>query len=118
MAEPPQAVTPDEIPAREYIFVLDVSGSMHGFPLDTAKTLMGDLVNVLRPTDTFNIIVFADGTETFSTRLRSGNAPESHARAAVHRARRTAAAERGFWPRSNARCRSRVNRRSRAASCC
>ena len=66
MAEPPQNVTADEIPVREYVFVVDVSGSMNGFPLDTAKKLMGDLVNVLRPSDTFNIVVFADGFETFS----------------------------------------------------
>jgi Ca-activated chloride channel family protein len=66
IAEPPRAVAPDEVPAREYIFVVDVSGSMYGFPLDTARKLMGDLVGVLRPSDTFNIVVFADGTETFS----------------------------------------------------
>ena len=66
MAEPPQAVATDDVPAREYIFVVDVSGSMNGFPLDTGKKLMGDLVNVLRPSDVFNIVVFADGTETFS----------------------------------------------------
>jgi Ca-activated chloride channel homolog len=67
MAEPPQAVTPDAVPPREYVFVVDVSGSMNGFPLDTAKKLMSDLVNVLRPSDTFNIVVFADGFETFSS---------------------------------------------------
>ena len=66
VAEPPQVVQLDEVPPREYIFVLDVSGSMHGFPLDTAKRLMGDLVNVLRPSDTFNIVVFADGSDTLS----------------------------------------------------
>ena len=66
MAEPPHVVQPSEIPAREYIFVVDVSGSMHGFPLDTAKALMRDLGNVLGPTDAFNVIVFADGTQTFS----------------------------------------------------
>ena len=66
MAEPPGVVQRAEVPPREYIFVLDVSGSMHGFPLDTAKKLMGDLVNVLRPSDTFNIVVFADGSDTFS----------------------------------------------------
>jgi Ca-activated chloride channel family protein len=66
VAEPPQVVQVDEVPPREYIFVLDVSGSMHGFPLDTAKRLMGDLVNVLRPSDTFNIVVFADGSDTLS----------------------------------------------------
>jgi Ca-activated chloride channel homolog len=66
MAEPPQAVQLDEVPPREYIFVLDVSGSMHGFPLATAKKLMGDLANVLKPADTFNVLVFADGSATFS----------------------------------------------------
>jgi Ca-activated chloride channel family protein len=66
MAEPPLVVQPGDMPAREYIFVVDVSGSMNGFPLDTAKTLMRDLANVLRPADSFNVVVFADGTETFS----------------------------------------------------
>jgi Ca-activated chloride channel homolog len=66
VAEPPQAVRPEQIPPREYIFVLDVSGSMYGFPLDTAKKLMNDLASVLRPSDTFNIVVFADGSETWS----------------------------------------------------
>lgn len=66
MAEPPRVVEPDEVPSREYIFVLDVSGSMNGFPLETAKKLMSDLANVLRPSDAFNIIVFADGSAAFS----------------------------------------------------
>lgn len=75
MAEPPQAVAPDAIPPREYVFVLDVSGSMHGFPLDTGKALMADLVRVLRPSDTFNVVVFADGTETFSPASVPATAP-------------------------------------------
>jgi Ca-activated chloride channel family protein len=66
MAEPPQAVVPDEIPPRDYVFVIDVSGSMSGFPLDTAKKLMGDLVNVLKPSDTFNIVVFESGFDIYS----------------------------------------------------
>ena len=37
LAEPPQRVSPADIAAREYIFVVDVSGSMHGFPLNVAK---------------------------------------------------------------------------------
>ena len=36
MAEPPQVVEPGQIPPREHL--VDVSGSMHGFPLDTAKS--------------------------------------------------------------------------------
>ena len=66
LAEPPRAVAADALPPREYIFVVDVSGSMSGFPLDTGKKLMTDLARVLRPADTFNVVVFADGTETFS----------------------------------------------------
>jgi Ca-activated chloride channel family protein len=66
MAQPPRSVTADDVPPREYIFVLDVSGSMNGFPLDTAKKLMRDLVRVVRPTDTFNIVLFADGSRTLS----------------------------------------------------
>lgn len=66
MAEPPQVVQPGDAPPREYIFVVDVSGSMNGFPLDTAKKLLRDLAGILRPSDSFNVVVFADGTETFS----------------------------------------------------
>jgi len=66
MAQPPQAVQSEDVPPREYIFVLDVSGSMNGYPIDTAKTLMRDLASVLKPTDTFNVVVFADGSQTFS----------------------------------------------------
>jgi Ca-activated chloride channel family protein len=66
VAEPPQVVASNEVPPREYVFVLDVSGSMNGFPLNTAKALMADLAAGLRPSDTFNIVVFADGSETFA----------------------------------------------------
>ena len=66
VTEPPERVAPDQVPPREYIFVLDVSGSMNGFPLDTAKKLMRDLAGVLRPTDTFNVVLFADGSDIFS----------------------------------------------------
>jgi Ca-activated chloride channel family protein len=59
MMEPPARVGEADIPPREYIFVLDVSGSMHGFPLNTAKKLMRDLASNLKPTDTFNVVLFA-----------------------------------------------------------
>ncbi|MFW2387115.1 MAG: VIT and vWA domain-containing protein [Polyangiales bacterium] len=65
MAEPPERVKLDEIPPREYVFIIDVSGSMYGFPLDTAKALMRDLIGHLRPTDTFNMILFSGGSRRF-----------------------------------------------------
>ena len=44
MAQPPQRVATEAIPPREYIFVVDVSGSMEGFPLNTSKRLLKDLI--------------------------------------------------------------------------
>ena len=66
MVQPPKRITTEIIPPREYIFILDISGSMHGFPLDTAKKLMKDLVGNLRPTDTFNILLFSGGSYLLS----------------------------------------------------
>ena len=60
MVQPPERVRAEEIPPREYIFVLDVSGSMFGYPLDTAKELIGNLVGNLRDSDQFNLILFSD----------------------------------------------------------
>lgn len=58
--QPPEHYEPEDIPPREYIFVLDVSGSMEGYPLDTAKDLIRNLVSNLRETDCFNLILFSD----------------------------------------------------------
>ena len=68
MVQPPKRVTPDAIPPREYIFVLDVSGSMHGFPLDTAKVLIKDLLADLRPEDRFNVLLFAGAARLLAPR--------------------------------------------------
>lgn len=57
--QPPDRYQPDDIVPREYIFVLDVSGSMYGYPLDTAKSLIRSLVSGLRETDRFNLILFS-----------------------------------------------------------
>ena len=62
MVQPPERIRPNDIPPREYIFVVDVSGSMHGFPLNISKKLLKDLIGKLRPTDTFNVLLFAGGS--------------------------------------------------------
>ncbi|UCH06263.1 MAG: AgmX/PglI C-terminal domain-containing protein [Deltaproteobacteria bacterium] len=59
MVQPPKRVAHSQIPSREYIFIVDVSGSMHGFPLNTSKNLLKDLIGRLRPTDRFNLLLFA-----------------------------------------------------------
>lgn len=63
---PPPRVTPDQIPPRDYVMVIDVSGSMAGFPLDTAKELLKNLVQGLRSDDTFNVVRFASDSGVLS----------------------------------------------------
>ena len=66
MMQPPRLVRQALIPAREYIFIVDISGSMRGFPLDTAKKLLKDLIGGLKPTDTFNVLLFAGSASVLS----------------------------------------------------
>ncbi len=66
LVEPPRRVTTAVIPPRDYVFVIDVSGSMHGFPLDTSKQMLSELLGSLRETDTFNIIHFSGSAGVFS----------------------------------------------------
>ena len=82
MAQPPRRVATDDIPPREYIFVVDVSGSMYGFPLNTSKQLLRDLIGRLRPTDYFNVVLFAGDSQTLSP--WSLPASEENVAAAIH----------------------------------
>jgi Ca-activated chloride channel family protein len=59
MVEPPKHIPAAAINPREYIFVVDISGSMHGFPLDTAKALLRELIGALKPSDRFNVLLFS-----------------------------------------------------------
>ena len=68
MMQPPARVETAQVPAREYVFVLDVSGSMYGFPLDTAKDLMTELIGALRPTDSFNVVLFSGDSRLMAER--------------------------------------------------
>lgn len=68
MAQPPKRISPADIPPREYIFIVDVSGSMHGFPLEVSKTLLKNLIGGLRPIDSFNVLLFAGGSQLMSER--------------------------------------------------
>ncbi len=68
MAQPPARPELSQIPPREYIFVIDVSGSMHGFPLTVSKSLMKNLLGQLRPEDRFNIVLFAGAAAVLSDR--------------------------------------------------
>jgi Ca-activated chloride channel family protein len=73
MIQPPKNPRDDQIPPREYIFIMDVSGSMHGFPIDISKALLVDLISKLRPTDRFNVIFFAGGNDLLSEKSLPAN---------------------------------------------
>ena len=73
MAQPPQRVSAEAVPPREYIFVVDVSGSMNGFPLNTSKRLLRNLIGKLRPTDLFNVVLFAGDSAALSPQSLPAN---------------------------------------------
>ncbi|WP_235298055.1 VIT domain-containing protein [Portibacter marinus] len=64
--QPPNFISDAELPAREYIFIVDISGSMFGFPLEISKKLMRDLLHSLKPSDRFNVLLFAGTSYMFS----------------------------------------------------
>lgn len=66
MTEPPRRVQKTEILDREYIFIVDVSGSMWGYPLDVSKKLIKDLLGALRPSDLFNVVLFSGGSSVMA----------------------------------------------------
>ena len=81
MVQPPDRVAPEMIPPREYIFIMDVSGSMYGYPINISKKLLTDLIGSLKPTDRFNVLLFAGGSSVFSE--SSVNAGKENIRAAL-----------------------------------
>jgi len=75
MMQPPKKPTLDQIPPREYVFIIDVSGSMYGFPLSVSKELIRNLVSSLRPIDRFNVMLF----ESSNSMLYNESVPATEA---------------------------------------
>ena len=76
MLEPPARVPAEAVVPREYLFIVDVSGSMHGYPLDVTKALMRDIINGLQPRDHINVLLFESGSAVLS---ESGSLPATKA---------------------------------------
>merc|ERR1719377_284321 len=67
--QPPQRqlLSSDQISKREYLFILDVSGSMTGYPIDLSKKLMTKLLKEnVRAGDSLNIMLFAGASAVLS----------------------------------------------------
>lgn len=73
--QPPARVKAEQIVPRELIFVLDTSGSMSGFPIETSKALMRKAIENLRPQDRFNLITFAGHTAVMAPKPLDNTAP-------------------------------------------
>lgn len=61
MMQPPLEPSDAQVTPREITFILDVSGSMNGIPIEMSKNIVNQTLDRLRPDDIFNIFVFANG---------------------------------------------------------
>ena len=66
--EPPAIESKPRVNKKEFVFIVDVSGSMNGFPLDISKKLMRNLLSQMQPHDKFNILFFAGSNYMFSNK--------------------------------------------------
>lgn len=57
--QPPDRPATAEITPKELVFVIDTSGSMHGYPLDKVKEVVKLAFDGMNPRDTFNLITFS-----------------------------------------------------------
>lgn len=61
--QPPNEPRVEDVTPKEIVFVLDVSGSMSGFPIEKAKEAIRLSLDGLYPHDTFNLVTFAGDTD-------------------------------------------------------
>ncbi len=64
MMEPPARPPADAVTPREYFFIVDVSGSMHGYPLEISKKVMKTVLDGMTSRDYFNVMFFSGGSNT------------------------------------------------------
>lgn len=72
--EPPLAVDEAKIRAREVVFVLDTSKTMHGWRLDLARRAILNDVTTMRPGDAYQIVDLNDEKAALAPGLVAGDA--------------------------------------------
>ncbi len=65
LVAPQMPKTDAEVAPKNVIFVIDRSGSMGGKKIEQVKAALKNMINRLRPKDTFNVIAFDDVILTF-----------------------------------------------------
>jgi Ca-activated chloride channel family protein len=78
--QPPKRVRSQLIVPKEIVFVVDNSGSMSGFPTETAKQAMRLCIEGLHKNDTFNLITFS-GSVSFCFEKPVPNTDENRQKA-------------------------------------
>ena len=76
----PEIETDKKHVPKDYMFVMDISGSMRGYKLDQTKEAVIKCLKQLREGDRFNIIAFESSFELFSTKIMEYN-PENFVKA-------------------------------------
>lgn len=66
---PPDSVADEEVIPKDIVFTVDVSSSMDGERISQAKRAMEEFLNLLNPSDRFNIVTFGTFVEKFKTDL-------------------------------------------------
>jgi Ca-activated chloride channel family protein len=59
--QPPAEPSDEQVTPREITFIMDVSGSMMGIPIEMSRQVVLRSLDKLRPDDRFNIVYFASG---------------------------------------------------------
>lgn len=80
MIQPQVEPTGTDLIPREVVFVLDVSGSMGGLPIEKSKEVVKKSLDGLAPDDTFRIITFSGSAKVMSEEALP-NTPENIQRA-------------------------------------
>ena len=70
--QPPAEPRDEQVTPREITFIMDVSGSMMGTPIEMSRTLVLRALDRLRPDDLFNIVYFSGGNAQLWPEARLG----------------------------------------------
>ncbi|MEP7285542.1 MAG: VWA domain-containing protein [Chloroflexota bacterium] len=76
VASPQLEAKKDEVIQKDFVFVLDCSGSMSGQKAIQAKTALNKILDALNPGDRFAVITFSSGVTAYSTDLLAADFAE------------------------------------------
>lgn len=80
MIQPPLQPSNNQVNPREITFIMDISGSMSGVPVETSRALVEKALDQMRPQDLFNIVYFSGGNNQLWDKAQPAT-PDSVAKA-------------------------------------